>query len=83
LDVDYGVVVKTFNINVKDESRGFLQRYGCGGMLFIYGKMLVLYFKNPAYREFLSETRKGGLIPKNLDEYFGYGLYISRKPGFE
>ena len=74
-------VVKTFDINVKDELKGFFERYGCGGMLSIYGKMLVLYCKNPAYREFLRETLERWLIPKDLDEYFGYGLYIGRKPG--
>lgn len=35
--------------------------------------------RNPHYREFLKKVRSEGLIPDNLTEYFGYGLYVGRK----
>ncbi len=72
-------VVKTYEVNVQDESRGILRRYGCGGLLGILGRMLSLYIKSPSYRKFVKEARKEGITPKNLDEYFGYGLYVGRK----
>jgi arsenite methyltransferase len=74
-----GITVKTFKVNVQAESKGILQRYGFGGMLAVFGRMLRLYFKNPAYRKFVKEVQQGGLTPKSLDEYFGYGLYVGFK----
>jgi arsenite methyltransferase len=72
-------VVKTYELNVQDESKGILRRYGCGGLLGVMWRMLSLYVKSPAYRKFVKEARKEGITPKNLDEYFGYGLYAGRK----
>jgi arsenite methyltransferase len=73
------IVVQTHKINVQDESRGILRRYGCGGMLGVLWRMISLYVKNSAYRKFVRETQKGGITPKNLGQYFGYGLYVGRK----
>jgi ubiquinone/menaquinone biosynthesis C-methylase UbiE len=73
------IFVKPYEINVQEETRGILRRYGCGGMLGIVFRMVSLYIKNPAYRKFVKEVRKDGVAPKNLDEYFGYGLYVGRK----
>jgi arsenite methyltransferase len=66
-------------VSVRNESRGILQRYGCGGMLRVWRKTLSLYLRNPAYREFVRSVRQGGLTPENLTEYFGYGVYVGRK----
>ena len=73
------IIVKTFEINVQDESKGILRRYGCGGLLGVIWRMLSLYFRSAAYRKFVKEVRKEGITPKNLNEYFGYGLYVGRK----
>jgi len=73
------IVVRTFEINVRDETRGILQRYGCTGMLGVLCRTLSLYAKNPAYRRFVKKVREGGITPENLDEYFGYGVYVGRK----
>ena len=70
---------KIYAIDVRDEFRGFFRRYGCGGMLGIYTRILLLFIKNPAYRKFIKEIRQGGITPDNLDEFFGYGLYVGRK----
>ena len=45
----------------------------------VFGRMLLLYARNPAYRRFVKEVRKEGVTPENLEEYFGYGLYVGRK----
>ncbi len=73
------IVVRVSDINVRDETRGILRRYGLGGMLRVVGRTLALYAGNPAYRDFVKEVRQDGLTPENLDEYFGYGLYVGRK----
>ena len=72
-------VVRTYEINVQDEGRGILRRYGCGGMLGVLFRMLSLYARSPAYRRFVKGVREDGVTPDNLDEYFGYGLYVGRK----
>jgi hypothetical protein len=73
------IVTKTYAINLQDEAQGILQRYGLGGMLRVMGRMLRLYVKNPAYREFVKRVRQGGVAPTNLVEYFGYGLFVGQK----
>ncbi len=54
-------------------------RYGCAGMLGVWRRMLGLYIRNPAYRRFLKSLRQQGLTPENVDEYFGYGIYVGQK----
>ena len=73
------IVVKTREVNVQDESKGILRRYGWGGMSGVLWRMLSLYVRSPAYRKFVKEMRQGGITPKDLDVYFGYGLYVGRK----
>lgn len=73
------IIVKTYPVKIKEESRGILQRYGFMGMLGIMGRMLRLYAKSPAYREFVKSVSQGGVVPPNLEEYFGYGLFVGRK----
>jgi ubiquinone/menaquinone biosynthesis C-methylase UbiE len=73
------LVVRISHIDTQDEAGAMMRRYGCLGMLRVWGRMLRLYFKNPAYRRFVKRVRQGGLVPENLNEYFGYGLYVGRK----
>jgi SAM-dependent methyltransferase len=73
------VVVRTYEINTRNETRGILRRYGCGGMLGIFWRLLSLYARNPAYRRFVKQVRKGGLVPENIEEYFGYGIYVGKR----
>jgi ubiquinone/menaquinone biosynthesis C-methylase UbiE len=74
-----GIVVHTYAIDTQDEARGLLRRYGWGGTLRILGRMLQLYARSPAYRSFVKQTREGGVLPKDLQEYFGYGLFVGQK----
>ncbi len=71
--------VKIYEISVKGESKGIVRRYGLGGMLRVMGRMLSLYFRNSAYRRFVKSVGQAGVAPKNLSDYFGYGLYVGRK----
>lgn len=73
------IVSKTYAINLQDEGKGILQRYGFGGMLRVMGRMLALYARSPAYRQFVQRVRQGGVVPANLAEYFGYGLFVGKK----
>lgn len=77
------IIVKTHKVNIQDESKGILRRYGCGGMLSVFWRMLFLYVRSPAYRKFVKEVQEGGITPKNLDEYFGYGLFVGQKQVLE
>mgnify|MGYP001035270086 CR=1 FL=1 len=66
-------------IDIQDEAKGILQRYGWGGMLRVMGRALLLYAKSSSYRDFVKRVRQGGIVPDNLKEYFGYGLFVGRK----
>jgi arsenite methyltransferase len=74
------IVVRTYEINTRNETREILRRYGCRGMLGVLCRILSLYARSPAYRRLVKEVREGGgVTPENLDEYFGYGIYAGRK----
>lgn len=74
-----GITVKTYPVNTAEEAKGLVQRYGFLGMLGITGRMFLLYTKSSAYRSFVTRVRKTGVIPENLAEYFGYGLFVGQK----
>ena len=67
-------------VDVKDEGRGILQRYGLGGMLTMIARAFRLYLRNPHYRQFVKEVNQGGIIPEGFRDTFGYGIYVGRKP---
>lgn len=73
------IVAQTHQINLQEESKAIFKRYRFSGMLAILGRMFSLYFKDPAYRKFVKDVQKGGITPKNLDQYFGYGLFVGKK----
>lgn len=74
------IITRKYPINMKEESKGIINRYGRSGMLKIMGRMASMYVKNPDYRKFVKEISSGGVVPKNIEDYFGYGLYVGRKP---
>jgi ubiquinone/menaquinone biosynthesis C-methylase UbiE len=73
---------RTSTISTRDESRGLLERYGWGGFLSSLVQAFSLYIRNSDYREFLKSIREEGLTPPDLEEYFGYGIYIGKKELF-
>jgi arsenite methyltransferase len=73
------VVSKIYPIDVKDEAKSVLQRYGFRGMLRTMLRTLRLYLRSPDYREFVQGVRQSGITPENLTDYFGYGLFVGQK----
>lgn len=73
------IIVRNYEVNPGNEARELFRRYGWVGMLRVFFRMLSLYARNPAYRNFVREVRQDGVIPENLEEYFGYGIYVGRK----
>ena len=73
------ITTQVHAVDIQDEAKGILQRYGWGGMLRVMGRTLLLYVKSPSYRDFVKRVRQGGIVPDNLKEYFGYGLFVGRK----
>jgi ubiquinone/menaquinone biosynthesis C-methylase UbiE len=67
-------------IKISEEAKGMMGRYGCSGILRIYRRLIGLYFRSSDYRAFVKRISKEGIAPPNLEEYFGYGLYVGRKP---
>lgn len=78
----HDITTRTYAIDPAQEAKGLAERYGKGGMLRIFGRMLLLYLRSPAYRAFVKSTRQGGVLPHNLAEYFGYGIFVGRKLPF-
>lgn len=73
------IVTRVYAVDVRDEARGIVRRYGLGGTLRVMGRMLRLYARSPAYRKFVKGVGQQGVVPAHLEEYFGYGLFIGRK----
>jgi cyclopropane fatty-acyl-phospholipid synthase-like methyltransferase len=79
---DAGFRIEGFEVHPPDigqELKGLLKRYGCIGYLGIMARTLRMYLRDPEYRTFVREIQGGGVVPKNLIEYIGYGLFIARK----
>jgi SAM-dependent methyltransferase len=73
------IVANTYPVSVRVESKGILQRYGLVGMLRTLGRALRLYTRSPNYRNFVKSTSQSGIIPDQLEEYFGYGIFVGKK----
>ena len=73
------IIARSLRVNTQEEARGILRRYGMGEFLRIMGRMFSLYARSAAYRTFVKGIRASGVIPANLSEYFGYGLFVGRK----
>jgi SAM-dependent methyltransferase len=73
------IAVRIHPVDPKKEAGLLLRRYGYGGMITSALRGLAMYLRNPAYRAFVKSVRQGGVVPKNLDEYFGYGMYVGGK----
>ena len=66
-------------IQIQDEAKGIIRRYGYLGMVMSLFRALKMYIINPDYRQFVKKVQDRGITPANLEEYFGYGLYIAKK----
>jgi len=72
------VFAKVYPLDVKKQAAETVKRYGVGGItraMFRSLKMNVMY---PEVRAILKEGTS--TYPENMSDYFGYGLYVGRKP---
>jgi SAM-dependent methyltransferase len=53
-----------------------LKRYRWRDVAVMFYRTLVLYLKNPAFRDYMKERRRA---PKDAFKYFGYGIFMGRK----
>jgi arsenite methyltransferase len=74
------VGAKVYTTDTRSSGRQILKQYGLGSILGAWGRALGLYIRDPGYRSFLKELKNSGRIPDQLYDYFGYGLYVGRKP---
>ena len=77
------IKIVTSPINVSDEAKGIVGRYGYRGMIRVLRRILSLYIRSVDYRLFVKRVRDEGITPENLDKYFGYGLFVGRKPRYK
>ena len=73
------LVVEVLELDLQEEAKGILARYGLAGMIRILGRTFKLYLRNENYRQFLKGINQNGVIPYDLTEYFGYGIYVGKK----
>ena len=66
-------------VDAQQEAKLLLKRYGLGNILGTMLRALRLYLRNPTYRDFLKRVRQVGVVPDNISDYFGYGMYVGRK----
>jgi SAM-dependent methyltransferase len=73
------LVVRIKDVHPATEAKELARRYGRGGVVRSSLRALGLYVRSPEYRAFVKGVRQAGIIPPNLNEYFGYGLYVGKK----
>jgi ubiquinone/menaquinone biosynthesis C-methylase UbiE len=70
------IVVRTHKITFRSEFIDRIRRYSLKHFLRVWYRFLSLYIARSAYRTFLKEALSQ---PKELIEYWGYGIYVGRK----
>ncbi len=65
------LVVRTHKVNALSTGRE-----GVRDAVRVGHRILYMYIRKPAFRRFMRETLS---LPKNLFDYFGYGIYVGRK----
>ena len=69
------IIARPYQFNVQRESTQ-VKRYHLSDMWNMFYRTLTLYFKNPAFRQYLKRQRR---LPKKLFDYLGYGVFVGRK----
>jgi len=72
------MAVRLFPLDIKKEAAETMKRYGVRGLARSWSRALGLYLTQPEARNLLRQGTTG--IPTGLMDYFGYGLYVGRKP---
>ncbi len=71
------VVGSAYPVDIPEEAKGRVERYGCRGMMRVMLRTLRLLFKDRGTREFLKDVT--GALPRDLVGDMGYGVYAGRK----
>jgi len=72
------MAVRLFPLDAKKEAAQTLKRYGVRSLARTWSRALGMFITQPEVRDLM---KKGALeAPQGLMDYFGYGLYIGRKP---
>ena len=69
------IFVRTYKFNARRESSQ-MKRYGFQDMWRMFYRMLLLYIRNPAFREYMAERQR---LPKDIFEYLGYAIFVGRR----
>lgn len=72
-----GVIAKPYAVSSRSESINQGKLVGFKHLMKVAFRTLVLYMRDPDFKRFIKETT--GSIPRNIYEYFGYGLYVGQK----
>ena len=70
------IVVRTYKINLLREYINRIRQLGFKDFSRVLYRILSLYIRSPAFRRHIKERPP---VPKNLFEYWGYGIYVGRK----
>lgn len=73
-DVSAGV----YRVNLRDEARGRLKRFGVGGLVRAANRAVSAILLNPRARRLLGQARV--TVPRRVLKSMGYGIYAGRKP---
>ena len=65
-------------IDVREEARGRVQRYGCSGMVRVMVNAVLAFVGDRAAREFLTSVTRS--VPRDVTEDVGYGVFVGRRP---
>jgi ubiquinone/menaquinone biosynthesis C-methylase UbiE len=77
------VVARAHPLDVRQEAKGRIERYGCARFLGVLARMARMWFGDPEAKAFLKDAFPGTAgttrIYKTAYEYMGYGVYVGRK----
>ena len=69
------IAVRTYKFNARREASQ-MKRYGFQDMWRMFYRTLLLYIRNPAFREYMAERQR---LPKDIFEYLGYAIFVGRR----
>ncbi len=71
------VTGNAYHVDIPEEGKGRIQRYGCRGMLKVLWQTIKVFVKDPTSRDFLKDVTSS--VPKDMLRDMGYGVYAGRK----
>ena len=71
------IVACAYHIDVHEEAKGRLKRFGLGGILRGALNIVPVFLRNPSARTILKQSLSS--VPKITFETMGYGVYVGRK----